>query len=322
MAEGPGATSLGGTRMNRRPPAALVPVLAALATLLSVLLTAGPAAAVAAGDAGAAAEHRRVVGYWTPERMHAAADAAALLPAVPTAPPAAVPAAEAQPAAVTGRPWAGGGDVTRTTGKVFFTSAGRDFFCSGSSVAAANASLVLTAGHCVWIQGGWVSNFAFVPAYDDGDRPLGTWTARDLLTTPGWRGAQDFTYDVGFAVMRPQDGVRLADAVGAQAMSFNAPRGQQVHAFGYPHAAPYDGGALVFCAGQVVADTYYGSADSGLACTMTGGSSGGPWLADFDGSSGSVVSLTSFAYRGVPNVLWGPYLGPEALDLYRTAETR
>ena len=75
-------------------------------------------------------------------------------------------------------------------------------------------------------------------------------------------------------------------------------------AYGYPAARPFNGQTLYSCTGVVVQDTYGGSQDQGLACNMTGGSSGGGWI-----QNGSLSSVTSFGYTGVKNILWGPYFG-------------
>ena len=52
--------------------------------------------------------------------------------------------------------------------------------CSGTATSSANGDVVTTAGHCVNEgPGAFVTNFAFVPAYDNGAAPYGTWTGRD-----------------------------------------------------------------------------------------------------------------------------------------------
>ena len=44
-----------------------------------------------------------------------------------------------------------------TVGKVFFTNAaGRDSACSGTAIKSLNQSVVDTAGHCLYWNGGWV----------------------------------------------------------------------------------------------------------------------------------------------------------------------
>ena len=82
-------------------------------------------------------------------------------------------------------------------------------------------------------------------------------------------------------------------------------------AYGYPAASPFNGQSLYSCSGTVVQDTFGGSTDQGLACNMTGGSSGGGWI-----TGGSLNSVTGFGYTGVKNVLWGPYFGTVIQTVY------
>lgn len=331
--------------MHRRAP--LSTVLAA-AGLLAAAATAGPAAASAADSstgappshaaATTAAEQRRVVDYWTPERMRSAVDASVLAAdghrgtaEVERGRPTVVQAVSGRKAAkgkpvpggagVTGAEWTSGGQVVQTTGKVFFSIGTSNYVCSGSAVSSANESTVLTAGHCVSDGGQFVTNFAFVPAYDDGARPYGTWTARSLTTTSQWKNGEDFNYDVAFAVMNTSGGATLTDTVGGQGIGFNLARGTQMSSFGYPQARPYDGTDLTYCSGVVVQDTYYGSDDQGMACDMTGGSSGGPWFYAFNGSTGTLNSVNSFGYRGIKDVMWGPYFGSVAQSLYSSTQS-
>ena len=70
---------------------------------------------------------------------------------------------------------------------MFFTDDGLNYVCSGTAVLSGNKSMVWTAGHCVHDgASNFHTNWSFVPAYADGSRPYGTWTARTLLTTSGW----------------------------------------------------------------------------------------------------------------------------------------
>ncbi|MEK8169411.1 hypothetical protein NKH77_05220 [Streptomyces sp. M19] len=54
----------------------------------------------------------------------------------------------------------------------------------------------------------------------------------------------------------------------------------------------------------------------GIDCVQTGGSSGGGFLADFDGSGGNLVGNISVS---AGDNEYHPYLGNEALDLYNQA---
>ena len=281
----------------------------------------------------------RVVDYWTPQRMRAAVPADVLVAdkdkssaggAVAAGRPTVVPQAKAQAAkpaptaAFTGGYYTGGGEVVDTTGKVFFTLGGVNYVCSGSAVSSGNKDVVLTAGHCVNEgPGAYATNFAFVPAYDDGARPYGTFTARQLTTTTQWQNSGDFDYDVAFAVMNTVNGAHLTDVVGGQSIGFIQARGQYMYSFGYPQANPYDGSDIAWCHGTVVQDTFGGSTDQGLDCNMTGGSSGGPWFLNYSEATGlgTLNSVNSFKYRGgsMRNYMFGPYLGTVAQTLYGSA---
>lgn len=225
-----------------------------------------------------------------------------------------------------GSSWTAGGTVAKTTGRVFFTvtagsDAGRDASCSGTAVTSANKSVVITAGHCVKLNGAFHANWVFVPGYDQGSRPNGTWPATTLLTTPQWNSGENMNFDIAAAVVAPQDGKSLTDVVGGQGVAFNQPRGQQTYAFGYPAGAPYDGSKLVYCGGRTF-DDYLSSQDQGLSCGMTGGASGGPWFVRFDTRTGSGLlnSVNSFKYNFASYWMFGPYFGPEAEAVYNTAQ--
>jgi len=278
----------------------------------------------------------RVRTYWTRARMAAAVPAERL-----SAPPgtrfqrrAALAGYLSQVVATrgtarpvdTGSPWSRGGLLTRTTGKVFFTLSDTDYVCSGSAVTSADRSTVLTAGHCVYDpqDGVWARNWMFVPGYASGTAPHGLFVADHLATTTGWRTSGDFDDDVALVDVGPRgDGRLLTDAVGSQRIGFDVPRGRPAVAVGYPAEEPWDGETLIGCAGPLRQDrrtdpSFTPTTDQGMACTMTGGSSGGPWLTDLDPRSGrgTVTSVTSFGYTDQPGVLWGPYLGSAARAMY------
>lgn len=302
--------------------------------------TAGPAVAVhRLGDAQQATTR-----YWTPQAMRSATPMRTLIERVggvihevARGEPSVVQPVSALGSVVggvvdgiagllgsgtTGAPWTGGGAVTKTTGRVFFTFNGQRASCTGSAVASQNRSVVITAGHCVKYKGTWHTNWIFVPGYHDGKAPYGTWSARVTLTTPQWESSENINYDVGAAVVRPHGGKRLTEVVGGQGIAFNQPRGQPMYAFGYPAEAPYDGSRLIYCAGDTFTDPLL-SNDNALACDMTGGASGGPWFRSFDESSGTGIlnSVNSFGYVFLPGYLFGPYFGSAVQNLYQRAAT-
>ncbi|MGW0065999.1 trypsin-like serine peptidase [Streptosporangium sandarakinum] len=336
---------------------------------------AGPVAPVAAGVADvvehAAADdspgRRRVLGYWTPQRMAAAVPIGVLgkvtgllggrraaagddRPAVPAVKglPAALAAggdrravsAHGRPAAaterlaapaagnrraapVTGARWVTGGSVAQTTGRVFLTVGGVDYVCSAGSVRSANRDLVVTAGHCVKDgAGAWADNWVFVPGYDRGRQPYGQFTARRMFVAGPWARGADDSYDVGMVALNTRNGRHLGDVVGAQEIAFGTPRGRPAHGFGFPADAPYDGEQLVYCAGPVHDDPHEQTADQGMRCDMTAGSSGGPWLTGFDAVTGrgTITSVSSFKYSDDHGTMYGPYFGSTIRDLHTVAE--
>ncbi|MFI0354059.1 trypsin-like serine peptidase [Actinomadura sp. 9N407] len=301
--------------------------------LLAVPAQAAPAppspAPQARQQADSAADQKRVLSHWTRDRMRSATPMERLFRAEKPSQESVkrglkqmLPPAVAKALPSTGDTWTGGGAVARTAGRVFFTYQGRSASCSGDAVTSTNKSTVITAGHCVKLDGAWHTDWVFVPGYDDGARPYGTWTAAQTLATPQWTATEDISYDVGAAVVNTLDGRRLVDVVGGQGIAFNQPRGQTMYAFGYPAAAPYDGSKLTYCSGRVINDPLL-SNGIGMGCDMTGGSSGGPWFLQFSEASGTGIqnSVNSFKYNFLPTYMFGPYFGTDAQNLYNKAQS-
>ncbi|MDN5727609.1 MAG: hypothetical protein L0G99_17020 [Propionibacteriales bacterium] len=209
----------------------------------------------------------------------------------------------------------------KAVGKIFFTMQGRNYVCSGNSVASNNDSVVSTAGHCLNEgPGAFVTNFVFVPAYENGAAPYGKWAAKTLMAPTSWKNSGDFNNDVGFAVMRPDSqGRQLADVVGSTGIEFNSARGQQVVSYGYPADPPFNGELLYSCSDTAARDSVDPSkAGQGILCDMTGGSSGGPWMLN----NGNQTSVNSFGYKyETPKRMYGPYFGDVAQQVYQAASS-
>jgi V8-like Glu-specific endopeptidase len=201
-------------------------------------------------------------------------------------------------------------------GKVFFSDGSANYVCSGTALTSGNESVVWTAGHCVNEgPGGFYTNWAFVPAYKDGAAPYGTWTARTLLTTAAWGQQGDFGYDLGAAVMNISGGATLTDTVGSRGAAFNQPAEQPYLSHGYPAAPPFSGGRMFICESDLgTRDASANPPTMGIGCDMTGGSSGGGWVV-----GNNVLSVNSYGYRTQPNMMYGPYQGSVAQQLYASA---
>ena len=231
----------------------------------------------------------------------------------------------------TGASWTKGYKPLNATGKVFFTMGTTNYVCSGSLITEATTgrSIVLTAGHCVWENkavGAWATNFIFIPAYDSNpvndcssspDRCL---VATALVASSGFTSQTSFstqatTYDWAFVAVEESGETGFNLAVDGFSNSATA------YAFGYPAARPYSGNDLVYCAGPISPDPNNGGMTWGLGCNMTGGSSGGPWLASFNTSTndGSASSLNSYKYTNDSTKMYGPKFNAKTKAVFDAA---
>jgi V8-like Glu-specific endopeptidase len=277
-----------------------------------------------------------------PQAATAASSARAAAAAVSGAPARARLAAVSRPAASARADWltgdtAGrglrlmhGGAAAVAVGKIFFTLGATDYTCSGTLVRARRAYVVLTAAHCVTNgRGQWAVDWTFVPGYKDGAEPYGQYTARRFFVSPRWQGPADSEpYDVAFVQVAPgalygPKARRPRAPAGLPirfAASQTAPLEAQAYVFGYPDLRPYSGLYPNYCAGLAVSSVIRrGSAR--MACAMTAGDSGGPWLTGFSPQTGAgtITAVTAYKLSGDLRTLYGTVLGPTARSLYLSA---
>ncbi|MGW0710401.1 trypsin-like serine peptidase [Streptomyces sp. NPDC002643] len=246
-------------------------------------------------------------------------------------------------------------DAMPEAGKVFFDAPEGTMVCSATVVQdpanPGKSNLVWTAGHCVHAgkSGGWFRNIAFVPSYNDGGlsatelqtatkeevAPYGVWwgdwaqTSDQWIEQGGQTGGDGAPYDFAVIHVTPEDGTgkSLEETVGsALPVDFDAPavpKVESITATGYPAGAPYDGELMYQCTDKpgrlslVESDpTMYR-----IGCTMTGGSSGGGWVATGSNGEPALVSNTSI---GPVSAGWlaGPRLGEEAEGVYKAVSDK
>ncbi|MDH3193721.1 MAG: hypothetical protein OEY55_10855 [Acidimicrobiia bacterium] len=320
--------------MNRTPLRALV----AFAVIASTMAAGSATKPVDPGSA--AAEHQRIVDFWTNERVSQAIPRDFVKTGPGRYAPVAKPDKPGKPGGggsggggtITGASWNGAGAVADTTGKVLFAMGGSYYVCSASLVTdnKSDRSIVLTAAHCIYDEAGeaFATNWMFIPNYDAAPASLttsgsfcdstkwGCWSATGLVAHNGYTSAGSFNdqavvYDFGFAVLGSggKSGGQADATIGkTQTIAYDVnDGGVNVYAFGYPAAKKYKGNDLVYCAGPTGFDPLMGDQTYKIACDMTGGSSGGPWMRDFSTSTGSGVltSVNSYGYSG-DNSMHGP----------------
>ncbi|MEH0575175.1 MULTISPECIES: hypothetical protein [Streptomyces] len=235
-------------------------------------------------------------------------------------------------------------------GKVFFDSPEGTMVCSATVVQdpahPGKSNLVWTAGHCVHAGkgGGWYRNLVFVPSYNDKGlsaeqlqtatkeqaAPYGVWwgdwtkTSDQWIAQGGQTGGHGASYDYAVIHVTPEEGgsgKSLEETVGsALPVDFKAPavpKIDSITATGYPAAAPYDGQKLYQCQDKPGRFSISSSDPTmyRIGCTMTGGSSGGGWVAAGSDGKPALVSNTSI---GPAKAGWlaGPRLGDVAKGVY------
>ena len=198
----------------------------------------------------------------------------------------------------------------RTNGRIFGVDPREGpYSCSGTALSTPSRSIVLTAGHCVQEAGSTGSDLTFVPAYDHGRRPFGTFTAETAYLMPQWRIHENPDFDVAALKVAPNEYGYLTDVVGGRGYVTERSRESIFEIFGYP-AAALRGEELRSCdshglGSDMLTDRFSGPPTMPGSCDMAGGSSGGAWIVEGQYIDG----VTSYGYTGNPNRLYTSYFG-------------
>lgn len=207
---------------------------------------------------------------------------------------------------------------TRTNGKIVATDPRKGpYTCSGTALNTPSRSIVLTAGHCVTEGGSVGRRISFVPAYDHGSRPFGSFVVEAVYVMPQWRRSGNPGFDVAALRVRPNRLGRLVDVVGGRGFATSRSRLAAFQIFGYP-AARAGGEELRSCRAHGLGtdrltNRFAGPPAMPASCDMAAGASGGGWL--FDGQY--VSGVTSYSYQGRATQLFSPYFGPEVGSFLR-----
>jgi hypothetical protein len=162
----------------------------------------------------------------------------------------------------------------------------------------------------------------FRPAYNSGFA-TGDFVATDLWTTTEWDASGQFGRDFGAARVDRSWGSVAGSGRQIATTYSTSPLGRRIDAFGYPAAGKYFGQQLYTCDSYLSrTDTRQSPPTMGIPCGMTGGSSGGAWVDDHAGSAtnGRLISVNSYGYSSLKNVMFGPVLDSRAASLLAVAE--
>ena len=242
---------------------------------------------------------------------------------------------------VANAPWMLGHDVQESVGRLYFemTIDGvvGGYVCSGTAVtdSVRGFSSILTAAHCVYddYSGAFAKNVMFIPNQAASGTPTdlncsndiyGCWIPTQAAVDPLWSTVlwpDNLAYDYGFYLVpnsgRHVQGLRptsdsLESAVHPLKIGWSASeeKSQQTFALGYSWV---DDPSLMYCAepiGSIMGITDYTNLWLGN-CALSGGSSGGPWMAPEEGTAlegeERVFSLNSWGFDDGPGMA-GPVL--------------
>jgi V8-like Glu-specific endopeptidase len=225
--------------------------LVSLAGLTALLILPAQASATARGSfaitpapktAGAPASTAAAVArYWTPARMRSARPLDEIIRGTAAGPPAG--SGEFASASFASVP-----DATlppySAVGRIFLKIGRYAGFCSGTAINSASRRLVFTAGHCLYsfLPGHRLPSsaryFNFVPAYTDGQAPLGEFIGRRAYLPRPWLRSINENFDMAAVLTDPNaSGLNVADAVGGGIpIATDRARDQEYQVLGYPGA--------------------------------------------------------------------------------------
>jgi V8-like Glu-specific endopeptidase len=252
-------------------------------------------------------DRRSEVAYWTAARMARATPLGARTGV------AEVPAA---------RPVAG----SRVLGALFFRDGAGGHYCTASVVRASKRNLLITAAHCLYNPEAhqWHTHIVFVPMYSRGRRPYGTWPVWLMVADKRWLDRGDPDLDYGFAAVQVMAGRRIEDVVGANQLQIPRAYSIPVLVAGYPAKVSYPADRPIGCAGRT-----FRQARSQLRFDchgFYGGTSGSPWLSDYDNRSqtGHVVGVIG-GYQQGGSEEWrsySPLFNADTAHLLETADSQ
>ncbi len=177
---------------------------------------------------------------------------------------------------------------------------GRLFSNAGSCTASviSGNNVIVTAAHCCYdrASNGWIGGWSFSPAYDNGNAPLGTfdWSSATVLNS--WINNGDIPSDVCVINLQNDSaGHGVAYYTGWLGRAWDWGSDQELHALGYPGNLG-NAQTLELCTSETFSPDSSCGGDGvlNMGCSMTYGSSGGPWVMSYRG--GDWVNATVHGY--------------------------
>ena len=237
--------------------------------------------------------------------------------AVPTVRATSSTRAAATSSTSTARPVAVAFDGLPQVGALF-SGTSDHHFCTASVVHSPAGNVIVTAAHCVVGTG---TGIVFAPGYHDGVAPYGRWAVAATYVDPRWLHQHDPLHDYAFLTVSPQSqggrAVGVEQVVGSDELVVDRDAAAPVTVVAYPAQS---GGRPIIC----TAATYVHQGYPGFDCGgYVGGTSGGPWLTDYDQSTGRghINGVIGGLHQGgcSPDTSYSPYFDADTAKVFDRA---
>ena len=161
-----------------------------------------------------------------------------------------------------------------------FSNAG---YCSASVISGNN--IIVTAAHCCWDRAkkNWIGGWSFAPAYNNGNAPYGVFNWAQARVLNSWINNGDIASDVCLIALQNDSADHgVTYYTGWLGRSWNYGSALSMHSLGYPGNIG-GGNTLQLCASESFgpSSSCGGTGVLNTGCSMTYGSSGGPWIRDY-----------------------------------------
>jgi hypothetical protein len=283
----------------------------------------GPGATTAVTYQVSGTAQRGALAHWTPRRMRTAtgfspALARSGLPATTRAPtqPAqsqAVPEVTPPKGIPRAVPFTG----SPTTGALFYTTGGKDHFCTASVVDSTAGDMVLTAAHCVYWKS-LATNIEYVPGYYNGKQPYGAWPIATITVASGWESSHNPDLDFAFLTTPSVGGQQIQARTGGLTIGFTRWYSEKIEVIGHndTDAEP------IRCATK---SFRFRTGQMEFYCHgFWTGTSGGPWIIGYNAKNGTgTVFGVIGGYELGGDYEWASYsayFGAATRSLYQQVE--
>ncbi|MER5540308.1 trypsin-like serine peptidase [Streptomyces mirabilis] len=211
-------------------------------------------------------------------------------------------------------------DENARIGTVFEKDDHGAHFCTASVVQSPGRNMLITAAHCAFDAdaGKPVDDLVFAPDYRNGNEPTGLWKVNKVAVDDRWATSQDEDLDVAFLTVDPKDGKNIQDVLGGNSLGIDRGFNNEVEITGYPTSRD----TPISCQNRT---TKFSDTQLRIQCTdFEGGTSGSPWLADYDPKShtGTVIGVLGGHEGGGDenDVSYAAYFDNDIAKLYQRTQ--